>query len=154
MAAAKRCRWLMVETDEFVLGNSEGLVTDPITISTAYLKMKALCISIRSEIEADIRIHNQHILPRFCLLFHSMFLRISSIIPSFFWQFLYFNLGLYDFSSIDLPSIAASLYSSELCKRLRAFLATCPPSGPAPHVTELLSASADFERDLQSWDIP
>ncbi|CAA6670133.1 unnamed protein product [Spirodela intermedia] len=117
MAAAKRCRWLMVETDEFVLGNSEGLVTDPITISTAYLKMKALCISIRSEIEVDIRIHNQHILPR------------SS-------------------------EYSASLYSPELCKRLRAFLATCPPSKPAPHVTELLSASADFERDLQSWNIP
>ncbi|XP_078438444.1 portal protein [Wolffia australiana] len=119
-AAADRCRRRMMEADEFVLVNNEGLTSDPVTISTAYHKMKGLCLSIRSEIDADIKIHNQHILP----------------------------------SSIDLPSISASLYSSELCKRLRAFLAACPPFGPAAHVTDLLSASADFERDLQAWAIP
>ena len=55
----------MVETDEFVSGNAEGLSMDPITISTAYLKMKQLCKNIGGEIQADIKIHNQHILPRY-----------------------------------------------------------------------------------------
>ena len=55
----------MVETDEFVSGNSEGLLMDPITISTAYLKMKQLCKNVGDEIQADIKIHNQHILPRY-----------------------------------------------------------------------------------------
>ncbi|CAL5406118.1 unnamed protein product [Camellia sinensis] len=62
-AAAKRCRKHMLETDEFVSSNSEGILMDSITISTAYLKMKNLCINISSEIQADIKIHNQHILP-------------------------------------------------------------------------------------------
>lgn len=57
------------------------------------------------------------------------------------------------FSSIDLPNFAASVYSIELCNRLRGFLSSCPPSSPSPHVTELLIAAADFERDLQSWNI-
>lgn len=55
----------MVETDEFVSGNSEGVLMDSITISTAYLKMKQLCKNIGDEIQADIKIHNQHILPRY-----------------------------------------------------------------------------------------
>ncbi|XP_038982970.1 uncharacterized protein LOC103710660 isoform X1 [Phoenix dactylifera] len=118
-AAAKRCRRHMVETDEFMSGNSDGLYTDSVTISTAYLKMKILCINISHEIQADIKIHNQHILP----------------------------------SSIDLPNIAASLYSTELCKRLRGFLSACPPAKPSLHVTELLTAAADFERNLDSWNI-
>ncbi|MQL78322.1 hypothetical protein Taro_010762, partial [Colocasia esculenta] len=96
-----------------------SLVTDHVTISTAYQKLKALCLNIRSEIQADIKIHNQDILP----------------------------------SSIDLPNISASIYSTKLCKRLAAFLAACPPSRPSSHVTELLSATADFERDLHSWNI-
>ena len=139
----------MIDTDEFVMVNSESLVNDPITIATAYQKMRALCISMRSEIEIDIIIHNQHILPRFCLIFFSSCPRYSFLI-------LCSNLGLYSmiFSSIDLPCIAASVYSSELCKRLRAFLSACPPLGPVSHVTDLLSASADFERDLHSWAIP
>ncbi|XP_058114690.1 uncharacterized protein LOC131257803 [Magnolia sinica] len=118
-AAMKRCRRHMIETDEFMSSNSECFLTDPMTISTAYLKMKTLCINIGNEIQADIKIHNQHILP----------------------------------SSIDLPNIAAAVYSTELCNRLRGFLAACPPSSPAPHVTDLLIAAADFERDLQSWHI-
>jgi hypothetical protein len=55
----------MAETDEFVSSNSEGFLMDSITISTAYLKMKNLCINISNEIQADIKIHNQHILPRY-----------------------------------------------------------------------------------------
>ncbi|XP_065876631.1 uncharacterized protein [Euphorbia lathyris] len=63
IAAKKRCRKHMIETDEFVSSNSEGFLTDTITISTAYLKMKNLCISIGKEIQADIKIHNQHVFP-------------------------------------------------------------------------------------------
>ncbi|XP_011008188.1 PREDICTED: uncharacterized protein LOC105113635 [Populus euphratica] len=118
-AAKKRCRKHMVETDEFVSSNSEGFLIDSITISTAYLKMKNLCLNIGKEIQADIRIHNQHLLP----------------------------------SSIDLSNIAAAVYSTELCNRLRIFLSACPPSSPQPHVNELLIAIADFERDLELWNI-
>ncbi|KAL5865487.1 hypothetical protein ACOSQ3_003001 [Xanthoceras sorbifolium] len=118
-AAKKRCRKHMVETDEFVSSNSEGFLMDSITISTAYLKMKNLCINIRNEIQSDIKIHNQHILP----------------------------------SSIDLSNIAAAVYSTELCNRLRSFLAAWPASSPLPHVNELLVAVADFERDLELWHI-
>ncbi|XAR56351.1 hypothetical protein NMG60_11036803 [Bertholletia excelsa] len=118
-AAAKRCRNHMVETDEFMSCNSEGFLMDSITISTAYLKMKNLCMNISNEIQADIKIHNQHILP----------------------------------SSIDLSNITAAVYSIELCKRLRGFLAAWPPSRPLSHVNELLIATADFERNLESWNI-
>ncbi|XVF31964.1 hypothetical protein REPUB_Repub17cG0040800 [Reevesia pubescens] len=118
-AAKKRCRKHMLETDEFVSSNSEGFLFDSITISTAYLKMKNLCTNISKEIQADIKIHNQHILP----------------------------------SSIDLSNITAAVYSIELCNRLTGFLAAWPPSCPASHVNELLIAIADFERDLESWNI-
>ncbi|XP_004305865.1 PREDICTED: uncharacterized protein LOC101301517 [Fragaria vesca subsp. vesca] len=118
-AAKKRYRKHMLETDEFVSNNSEGFLMDSISISTAYLKMKNLCTNIQKEIQADIKIHNENVLP----------------------------------SSIDLSNITAAIYSTELCNRLRAFLAAWPPSGPQPHVNELLVAIADFERNLESWNI-
>uniref|UniRef100_J3LAL3 MHD1 domain-containing protein n=1 Tax=Oryza brachyantha TaxID=4533 RepID=J3LAL3_ORYBR len=118
-AVAKRCRRHMIETDEFMSSNNDSLLTDPMAISAAYLKMKTICINISREIQADIKIHNQNILP----------------------------------SSIDLPNIAASLYSTELCKRLKGFLSASPPSRPLEHVAELLIATADFERDLDSWQV-
>ncbi|KAG8386690.1 hypothetical protein BUALT_Bualt03G0175200 [Buddleja alternifolia] len=118
-AAAKRCRKHMLETDEFVSGNSEGFIMDSETISKAYLKMKNLCINLSNEIHADIKIHNQHIFP----------------------------------SSIDLSTITAAVYSTELSKRLGSFLAAWPPSSPMPHVNELLIAISDFERSLQLWSI-
>ncbi|KAH1062961.1 hypothetical protein AAZX31_02G291000 [Glycine max] len=124
-AARKRCRKHMMETDEFVSSTSEGYLMDTITISTAYLKMKNLCVSIRNEIQADIKIHNQHTI-------HG-----QHIFPS----------------SIDLTNITAAVYSTELGKRLRAFLSALPPSSPQAHVNELLVATADFERDLESWNI-
>ncbi|KAK7320248.1 hypothetical protein VNO77_29560 [Canavalia gladiata] len=124
-AARKRCRKHMMETDEFVSSTSEGYLMDTITISTAYLKMKNLCVSIRNEIQADIKIHNQHTI-------HG-----QHIFPS----------------SIDLTNITAAVYSSELCKRLRTFLSALPPSSPQAHVNELLVSTADFERDLESWNI-
>ncbi|KAG0532195.1 hypothetical protein BDA96_04G087700 [Sorghum bicolor] len=118
-AAAKRCRRHMIETDEFLSSNNDSLLTDSMTISAAYLKMKILCINISHEIQADIKIHNQNILP----------------------------------SSIDLPNIAASLYSTELCKRLKGFLSSSPPSRPVQHVAELIIATYEFERDLESWQV-
>uniref|UniRef100_A0A0D9VEN7 Uncharacterized protein n=1 Tax=Leersia perrieri TaxID=77586 RepID=A0A0D9VEN7_9ORYZ len=98
-AAAKRCRRHMIETDEFMSSNNDSLLTDPMAISAAYLKMKTI------------------------------------------------------YNSIDLPNIAASLYSTVLCKRLKGFLSASPPSRPLEHVAELLIATADFERDLDSWQV-
>ncbi|KAK3010058.1 hypothetical protein RJ639_012648 [Escallonia herrerae] len=118
-AATKRCRKYMVETDEFVSSSSEGFLMDSIAVSTAYLKMKSLCINLSNEIQSDIKIHNQNILP----------------------------------SSVDLSTITAAVYSTELCMRLRGFLAAWPPSSPDAHVNELLIATTDFERNLESWSI-
>ncbi|PIA46481.1 hypothetical protein AQUCO_01500196v1 [Aquilegia coerulea] len=118
-AAKKRSRRLLAETDEFVTGNGEGAVMDVLSLSTAYQKMKALCLNIRKEVFTDIEIHNRHVLPSF----------------------------------IDLPNISSAIYSVEVCTRLRAFLGACPPSGPSPPVTELVIATADFQRDLASWNI-
>ncbi|CAA7035193.1 unnamed protein product [Microthlaspi erraticum] len=56
-------------------------------------------------------------------------------------------------SSIDLSNIAAAVYSTQLCTRLRFFLSAVPPSCPLPHVNELLIAVSDFERKLDSWGI-
>ncbi|KAL3627773.1 hypothetical protein CASFOL_029136 [Castilleja foliolosa] len=56
-------------------------------------------------------------------------------------------------SFIDLPNLSSSIYSTELYSRLRAFLISCPPSGPSPPVVELVIAIADFQRDLSSWNV-
>lgn len=119
VAAKKRSRRHLTETDEYVSGNSEGILMDSLTISTAYQKMKTLCLNVKNEIFTDIEIHNQDILPSF----------------------------------IDLPNLSSAIYSAELCSRLRAFLIACPPTGPSPPVTELVIATADFQRDLSSWNI-
>lgn len=55
----------MVDTDEFVASNTDGFLMDSIAITTAYLKMKNLCINLGDEVKTDIKIHNQHILPRY-----------------------------------------------------------------------------------------
>lgn len=62
--AMKRCKRLMAETDEYVSSSSEGFLMDPLTMSTAYQKMRTLCVHISSEVRADIDIHNKHVLPR------------------------------------------------------------------------------------------
>ncbi|XP_057490269.1 uncharacterized protein LOC130776172 [Actinidia eriantha] len=64
-AAKKRSRWHLTETEEFITSNNEGFLMDAITVSTAYQKMKSLCLNIRNEIFTDIEIHNRHILPSF-----------------------------------------------------------------------------------------
>ncbi|KAF8377347.1 hypothetical protein HHK36_030724 [Tetracentron sinense] len=56
-------------------------------------------------------------------------------------------------SFVDLPNLSSSIYSAELCSRLRAFLIACPPTGPSPPVAELVIAAADFQKDLASWNI-
>ncbi|XP_068638061.1 uncharacterized protein [Aristolochia californica] len=119
VAAKKRSRIHMMETDEYVTNSTEGTLWDPVTTATAYQKMRALCMNIRNEIFTDIEIHNQHLLPSF----------------------------------IDLPNIAASIYSAELCNRLRTFLVACPPTGPSPPVADLVISTADFQRDLDTWNI-
>ncbi|BAT81923.1 hypothetical protein VIGAN_03183600 [Vigna angularis var. angularis] len=119
VAAKKRSKRHLSETDEYIAQNNESSSMDGIAMSTAYQKMKTLCINLRNEIYTDIQIHNQNILPSF----------------------------------VDLPNLSASIYSTELCNRLRAFLISCPPSGPSSPVAELVIATSDFQRDLVNWSI-
>ncbi|XP_057725923.1 uncharacterized protein LOC130941436 [Arachis stenosperma] len=119
VAAKKRARRHLTETDEYITNSNEGALVDSVTMSTAYQKMKSLCINFGNEIHTDIQIHNQNILPSF----------------------------------VDLPNLSASIYSTELCSRLRAFLISCPPTGPASPVADLIIATSDFQRDLNSWNI-
>ncbi|XP_054798658.1 LOW QUALITY PROTEIN: uncharacterized protein LOC129303394 [Prosopis cineraria] len=119
VAAKRRSRRHLSETDEYVSNNNETSLMDSMTMSTAYGKMKTLCINLKNEIYTDIQIHNHNILPSF----------------------------------VDLPNLCASIYSTELCSRLRAFLIACPPTGPSPPVAELVIATSDFQRDLTSWKI-
>lgn len=63
------------------------------------------------------------------------------------------HLVQYFHSFVDLPNLSASIYSTELCNRLRAFLISCPPSGPSSPVAELVIATSDFQRDLVNWSI-
>ncbi|KAF8023348.1 hypothetical protein BT93_F0754 [Corymbia citriodora subsp. variegata] len=65
IAARKRSRRHLTETDEYVTSNTEFMLMDPVSMSTAYQKMTALCMNIKNEISTDIEIHNQHILPSF-----------------------------------------------------------------------------------------
>ncbi|KAJ4845923.1 hypothetical protein Tsubulata_008403 [Turnera subulata] len=118
-AAKKRLRRHLSETDEYVSSSNESTLMDSMAMSTAYQKMTSLCMNIKNEVQTDIEIHNQDILP----------------------------------SCIDLPNLCASIYSTELCSRLRAFLLALPPSSPSPPVQELVIATADFQRDLASWNI-
>ncbi|RZB69596.1 uncharacterized protein LOC114384975 [Glycine soja] len=119
VAAKKRSKRHLSETDEYITQNNESSLMDGMAMSTTYQKMKTLCINLRNEIHTDIQIHNQNILPSF----------------------------------VDLPNLSASIYSTELCNRLRAFLISCPPMGPSSPVAELVIATSDFQRDLVSWGI-
>lgn len=119
-AAKKRSKRHLAETDEYVSSNTgEGNLLDHVTMSTAYQKMRTLCLNISNEVSTDIEIHNQHILPSF----------------------------------VDLPNLSSAIYSVELCNRIREFLIAFPPSGPSQPVAELVVATADFQRDLVSWNI-
>lgn len=65
VAAKRRSRRFLTETDEYVSNNNEGNLMDNVSSSTAYQRMKTLCINFRTEIFADIQILNQNILPRY-----------------------------------------------------------------------------------------
>ncbi|XP_042449618.1 uncharacterized protein LOC122034435 [Zingiber officinale] len=56
-------------------------------------------------------------------------------------------------SFLDLPNLSASIYNVELSSRLRSFLVACPPSGPSQPVADLVIATADFQKNLTSWNI-
>ncbi|KAM7523795.1 hypothetical protein LguiA_013697 [Lonicera macranthoides] len=62
-------------------------------------------------------------------------------------------LNLHHRSFVDLPNLSSSIYSTGLCNRLRAFFEGSPPNGLSPPVTELVIATADFQRDLSEWNI-
>ncbi|XP_052197461.1 uncharacterized protein LOC127804619 isoform X2 [Diospyros lotus] len=64
-AAKKRSRRHLSETDEFISNNNGSTSMDSVALSTAYQKMKSLCLSIKNEIFTDMEIHNQHVLPSF-----------------------------------------------------------------------------------------
>ncbi|CAI9111124.1 OLC1v1011265C1 [Oldenlandia corymbosa var. corymbosa] len=65
IAAKKRCKRHLAETEEFISNNNANNLLDPVAFSTAYQKMKSVCLNIKHEIFTDIEIHNQHILPSF-----------------------------------------------------------------------------------------
>ncbi|KAJ8765623.1 hypothetical protein K2173_014745 [Erythroxylum novogranatense] len=119
-AARKRSRRHLAETDELINSNEPcACLTDPVAFPTACQKMKSLILNIKNEIDTDIQIHNQHLLPSF----------------------------------IDLPNLCAPVYGMELSDRLGKFLKACPPSTLSPPFAELAIATADFQRDLDSWNI-
>ncbi|KAL1569676.1 hypothetical protein AAHA92_01126 [Salvia divinorum] len=64
-ATRKRSRRHLSETDEFISTNNENILLDPVAVSTAYKKMKTLCLNIRNEILTDIEIHKHDLLPSF-----------------------------------------------------------------------------------------
>jgi hypothetical protein len=82
VAAKKRARRHLSDTDEYITQNNEGCLMDPMTMSTAYQKMKTLCINLRNEIYTDIQIHNQNILPRYY-----SFLELSCIYRNYFFPY-------------------------------------------------------------------
>ncbi|CAH9139344.1 unnamed protein product [Cuscuta epithymum] len=65
IAAKKRAKHHLSETDEFVSNYSEKILMDPVAVSTAYQKMVSLCLNIRNEILTDLEIHSQDVLPSF-----------------------------------------------------------------------------------------
>ncbi|PQQ10519.1 uncharacterized protein Pyn_37378 [Prunus yedoensis var. nudiflora] len=125
VAARKRSRRHLAETDEYVTNNSDGTLIDTLSMTTAYQKMKSLCLTLGMK--------------------SSLILRSIISIYSPGWNRY--------FSFIDLPHLSSSIYSTELCSRLRAFLIAYPPTGPSPPVADLVIATADLQRDLASWHI-
>lgn len=118
-AVKKRSILHLTDTLNYIAGNGEGILMDPVSVSTAYLQMKSLCLTLRNEIYRDIEIHNCDILPSF----------------------------------VDLPNLSSALYSADLSRILRDFLVLCPSTAPSPHVIELLIATVDFQKDLDSWNV-
>lgn len=78
----------MSETDEFVSASSDGFLMDPLTLGSAYQKMKTLCTNISTEVRTDIDIDDQHVLPRFVVHIGK-----SGLMLSFVWSRQYFSEG-------------------------------------------------------------
>lgn len=68
VAAKKRSKRHLADTDEYVNNTGEGNLLDHVTMSTAYQKMRTLCLNISNEVSTDIEIYNQNILPRHVFL--------------------------------------------------------------------------------------
>lgn len=64
---------------------------DSDTITKAYLKMKNLCINLSNEIQADIKIQNQHVFPRYQIHYivieHVSLYKVVSLTFFFSFQF-------------------------------------------------------------------
>ncbi|KAG6468268.1 hypothetical protein ZIOFF_072841 [Zingiber officinale] len=138
-AAKKRSRRHLLETDEYLANNSETNRMDVVGFANAYQKMRTLCFNIQSEIFTDIEIHKQHVLPRAPWIAGLD----AHVFPTSF------RVGNF----LDLPNLSASIYNVELSSRLRSFLVACPPSGPSQPVADLVIATADFQKNLTSWNI-
>ncbi|KAL8160420.1 hypothetical protein V2J09_001957 [Rumex salicifolius] len=63
-AAKKRSRMYLKGANELMSMNEKSS-SDNITISTAYMKMKSLCLSMKDEIYTDKEIHSKNVLPSF-----------------------------------------------------------------------------------------
>ncbi|KAG9135285.1 hypothetical protein Leryth_015185 [Lithospermum erythrorhizon] len=56
-------------------------------------------------------------------------------------------------SFLDLPKISSFIYSTKLSTRIQTFLFWCPQTGPLLPVMEIAIATADYQRDLLTWNI-
>jgi hypothetical protein len=54
---------------------------------------------------------------------------------------------------VDLLNLAAAIYSVEISNRLRTPFVACPATCPASPVSDLVVATVDFQKDLDSWNI-
>lgn len=68
VAAKKRSKRHLAETDEYITSTIEGTLLDTDAMSTAYQKMTSLCMNFKNEIFTDIQIHNQDVLPRYNIM--------------------------------------------------------------------------------------
>ncbi|KNA08755.1 hypothetical protein SOVF_159690 [Spinacia oleracea] len=64
VASKIRSRRHLGEIDEFVFSN-EAAKMDNVASTSAYQKMKSLCLIVKNEVRTDIEINNQNILPSF-----------------------------------------------------------------------------------------
>ncbi|KAK8930537.1 hypothetical protein KSP39_PZI016983 [Platanthera zijinensis] len=127
VASKKRSRRHLSETDEFV-GSSTGGTSASSSGGTA-MEAPTSVIAYEKMKNLCFNIRNE--------IFTDIEIHDLHVLPSF----------------VDLRSISASIYSVELCKRIREFLIACPPSGPSAHVAALVISTADFQKDLTSWNI-
>ncbi|PKA49118.1 hypothetical protein AXF42_Ash010803 [Apostasia shenzhenica] len=127
VAAKKISRRLLSETDEFT-GSSSGGTSFSANGGTL-MDYAAVITAYQKMKNACLNVRNE--------IFTDIEIHDQHVLPSF----------------VDLKNISASIYSVELCNRLREFLVACPPAGPSAHVADLVIATADFQKDLANWNI-